>query len=167
MVSLCGCHQIDWPLEAKAQHDCFPLPLFWSWTDISLGTPTTPELQGTSNQRIMQSFGSLVVLLWTKIRSLLAQILSTVLLEVSFVHLIIWFPTFPHILSWCSGDAACWTSMKNDKRWRTPFWTWHCWTTWCMSNATGAVLHFVHLNDCFSDEVPLRRWSLKFPKAKE
>ena len=63
----------------------------------------------------MQSFGSLVVLLWTKIKSLLAQILSTVLLQISFLHLTFWFPDF-HILSWCSGDAACWKrTMCNTK----------------------------------------------------
>ena len=82
--------------------------------DISFGT-TIRERQVTSNRRIMQSFGSLVVLLRTKIKSLLAQILSTVLLQISFLHLTFWFPDF-HILSWCSGDAACWKrTMCNTK----------------------------------------------------
>ena len=35
LQSLCGCHQIDWPLKAEAQHDCFPLEPFWRWTSLS------------------------------------------------------------------------------------------------------------------------------------
>ena len=113
--------------------------------------------------------------------SLLAQNLSAKLLQISFLS--------PHIhgfwvqismfaglmLGRCRLAEPCTMCTTNHqttqeqrqtirRKTQTPFRTWHCWTTWCMSNATGAVFHCVYLNDCFSDEVPLRCWSPRFPK---